>query len=191
MCSRVVSYFPFTFFFPSLSEKEESFWKFSFPLLYFEREEEENLRETVWKVTVNILSLTMASSESLGMNTIIVHLRGGDFFLITASNHLMTWSCSGCPLHILILPSVIAYVTLDQTWMEVPLRKTPGGRVDNTVGGSHTSESLLNQSHNIVLGVRMQVAVHCSEWNVKPKPWITVAIRENFYMSEGVCSSKT
>lgn len=134
--SRVMSYF--SLYLIIFSEKVESFWKFSFfSLLYFERRRGRK-SETVWKVTVNILSLTMASPESLGMNTIIFHLRGGDFFLITASNHLMTWSCSGCPFHIFILPSVIAYVTLDHTWMEVPLRKTPGGGVDNTVGGSHS-----------------------------------------------------
>lgn len=54
------------------------------------------------------LPLTMGSCESLDMSAIILHLRGGDFFLITASNCLVTWSCLGCPFHIFILPSVIA-----------------------------------------------------------------------------------
>lgn len=82
-----------------------------------------------------------------------------------------------------ILLSVIAYVTLEQTWTEVPLRETPGGGADNRVGGSHSSESLLNQSDNIVLGVTTQLAVYCSEWNVKSKPWTTVATRQVVFLS--------
>lgn len=80
-------------------------------------------------------------------------------FLITASNRLVTWSCSVCPLHFFILPSVIAYVTLDQTWVKIPLRKTPGGGANNRVGGTHSSESLLNQLGSTVWGVTMSSAL--------------------------------
>lgn len=107
-------------------------------------------------------------------------------FLITVSNRLTTWSCSGCPLHIFILPSVIAYVTLDQTWRKIPFRKTPGGGANNRVGGSHSSESLLNQLDNTVWGVTMSSALF---WrNCKAKAWTTLGVKQRVFFFSGVKS---
>lgn len=111
-------------------------------------------------------------------------------FLITASNRLTTWSCSGCPLHIFVLPSVIAYVTLDQTWMKIPFRKTPGGGANNRVGGSHSSESLLNQSDNTVWGVTMSTALFWG--NCKAKALNNSGCYTDFFfsMSEDLAPSR-